>query len=186
MFVRGNIPMTKEEVRVITLSKLKPGPDSVVWDIGSGTGSLSVEAALMSPGGRVYAVEKSPEGCRLTVENSIRFGADNVVVVEGEAPEALLSLPRPHRVMLGGSGGRLKDIVEVIKERLLPGGRLVINAVTLETLTSAMSILERGWETEVVQVMISKGRPVGSSRLMTAYNPVFIISASGWGEKNAG
>ncbi len=170
--------MTKEEIRVITLSKARLEPGMVVWDIGSGTGSISVEAARMVPGGRVYAVERSPEGCRLTSENCARFSVDNVEVLEGRAPEVLVGLPRPHRVFVGGTGGHLKAILKEIDSKLLPGGRLVINAVTLETLSTALDYL-KNWETEVVQVSISKSQLMGTSRLMKAYNPVFIIAA--WG-----
>ncbi|KJR96363.1 MAG: nucleotide-binding protein [Peptococcaceae bacterium BRH_c4a] len=180
LFIRGDVPMTKEEIRVITLSKARLEPGMVVWDVGSGTGSISVEAARMTPGGKVYAVERSPEGCRLTSENCTRFSVDNVEVVAGSAPEALVRLPRPHRVFVGGTGGNMKAILEEIKVKLMPGGRLVINAVTLETITSALNFLKDGWETEIVQVSISKSQLMGASRLMKAYNPVFIIAAWGW------
>ena len=177
LFVRGSIPMTKEEIRVITLSKARIGPGMVIWDIGSGTGSISVEAALMAPGGKVFAVERSGEGCRLISENSLLFGAGNVEVVEGEAPGILDRLPPASRVIVGGSGGRLKDIVRVVEGTMLSGGRLVINSVSLETLTSAMDCLGTGWETEVVQVSVSKSKTMGASHIMKAYNPVFIITA---------
>lgn len=186
LFIRGSVPMTKEEIRVITLSKARLGPEMVIWDVGSGTGSISVEAARMSPGGMVYAVEKSPEGCRLTADNCARFGAGNVEVVEGTAPEALLGLPRPDRIIVGGSGGKLKPILQAAQDSIIAGGRLVINAVTLETLSAALNFLKAGWETEVVQVTVSKAQNMGGSRLLKSYNPVFIISAWGWGETNGG
>ncbi|MFZ5647319.1 MAG: precorrin-6Y C5,15-methyltransferase (decarboxylating) subunit CbiT [Bacillota bacterium] len=184
LFIRGSVPMTKEEIRVITLSKARIGPGMVVWDVGSGTGSISVEAARLTSGGMVYSVEKSPEGRRLTADNCARFGAANVNVVEGTAPDALYGLPRPDRVIVGGSGGKLLPILETVQDKILPGGRLVINAVTLETLSSALDFLKEGWETEVVQVSISKTQIMGMSRLLKSYNPVFIITAWGWGEKN--
>lgn len=182
MFVRGQVPITKEEIRVITLSKARIGPGMAVWDVGSGTGSISVEAARLTPGGKVWAVERSAEGCRLIRDNCARFGVENVEVIGGEAPGALDLLPEPHRVIVGGSGGRLKEILETVQEKMLPGGRLVINAVTLETLTAALDCLGDAWNTEVVQISVSKSAKMGSSRLMKAYNTVYVISAWGWGD----
>lgn len=186
MFVRGKTPMTREEIRVITLSKARLGPGMVVWDVGSGTGSIAVEAARMTPGGSVWAVERSPEGCRLIRENCSRFGAASVVLVEGEAPDALKSLPRPHRVIVGGSGGRLGDILEAAREKMLPGGRLVVNAVTLETLHGALEFLGEKLPSEVIQVSVNKSVKMGSARLMKACNPVYIITSWGWGEEIGG
>lgn len=177
LFARGTVPMTKEEIRVLTLSKARMGPGLVVWDVGSGTGSIAVEAARMIAGGKVYAIEKTEEGCRLTAENRLRFGLDNIQVVKGEAPGILMEIPAPDRVIIGGSGGMLKDIINLIGKRLKVGGRVVINAVTLETLGLALDCLREGWETEVLQVSVSKAQVMGSSRLMKAYNPVYIISA---------
>ncbi|MFZ5632400.1 MAG: precorrin-6Y C5,15-methyltransferase (decarboxylating) subunit CbiT [Bacillota bacterium] len=182
LFSRGKVPMTREEIRVITLAKARLGPGMVVWDVGSGTGSITVEAARMSPGGAVYAVERSPGGIRLTSENCARFGLDNVVPVAGEAPGALEQLPRPHRVIVGGSGGLLKAILEEVERKILPGGRLVINAVTLETFSAALDFLGDRIPTEVIQVSVSKSEKVGSSRLLKGFNPVFIITAWGWGD----
>lgn len=177
LFARGTVPMTREEIRVITLSKSRLVSGQVVWDIGSGTGSISVEAARMNPGGTVYAVEKSAEGCRLTEENCLLFGVENVKVVKGEAPAILAGIPSPDRVIIGGSGGMLKGIITAARDRLNGGGRIVINAVTLETLGSSLECLQEGWETEVIQVSVSKARVMGKSRLMKAYNPVYIIAA---------
>ncbi|MFZ5643975.1 MAG: precorrin-6Y C5,15-methyltransferase (decarboxylating) subunit CbiT [Bacillota bacterium] len=169
--------MTREEIRTVTLSKARLGQGMTVWDIGSGTGSISVEAARMTPGGKVYAVEKTDEGCRLTGENCLRFGVENVQVVPGEAPMALENLPPPHRVIIGGSGGHIREIIMAAGKRMLPGGRMVVNAVTLETLTSSLDFLGNAWETEIVHVSVSKAKMMGESRLMKAFNPVYIISA---------
>ena len=182
LFHRGTTPMTKEEVRVITLSKARLGPDMVLWDVGSGTGSIAVEAARLIPGGKVLAVERTHEGCCLIRENCALFGTHHVQVVEGEAPGALKALPRPHRVIIGGSGGNLESILTVIEGELLPGGRVIINAVTLETLTSALYFLGSRWQTEVVQIIVNKSVKAGSSHLMKAANPVYIISAWKRGE----
>lgn len=169
--------MTREEVRVISLSKARLGSGMVVWDVGSGTGSIAVEAARLTPGGKVWAVERSPEACRLIYENRARFGADGIEVVEGQAPEALDGLPRPDRVFIGGTGGRLGAVLELVRKKLQPGGRVVINAVTLETLSGALELLGDSWQAEVVQVSVNKSVKMGSSRLLKAGNPVFIISA---------
>ncbi|MCL6610677.1 MAG: precorrin-6Y C5,15-methyltransferase (decarboxylating) subunit CbiT [Peptococcaceae bacterium] len=186
LFSRGTVPMTREEIRVITLSKARLGPGMTVWDVGSGTGSIAVEAALMTPGGKFWAVERSAGGCRLIRENSARFGAGSVQVVEGEAPEALVPLPRPNRVIIGGSGGRLGDILEVVEKRILPAGRVVVNAVTLETLAGALDFFGDRWQTEVVQVSVNRSVKMGSSRLMKAGNPVYVISAWERGEDLGG
>lgn len=176
-FVRGKVPMTKEEVRILTMVKARLLPDHVVWDIGSGTGSLTVEAARLVPEGMVYAVERSPEGVELTRHNVESFGLANVQVIPGEAPDALALLPDPDRVLIGGSGGNLPEIVEILQYRLKPGGRLVINAVTLQTVGTALANLGLPWHVEVIQMGVARGVPAGGRHLMKALNPVFIISA---------
>jgi len=186
LFIRGEVPMTREEIRVISLAKARLGPGQVVWDVGSGTGSIAVEAALLAPGGQVWAVERSAGGCRLIRENCSRFDVPEVRVVQGEAPGALADLPRPDRVIVGGSGGKLREILDLIREKMLPGGRLVINAVTLETLTGTLDFLRAGCQCEIVQVAVSKSLQLGSSRVMKPYHPVYIISAWGWGDDVGG
>ncbi|MFQ9918351.1 MAG: precorrin-6Y C5,15-methyltransferase (decarboxylating) subunit CbiT [Flavonifractor plautii] len=124
--------MTKEEVRALALSKLRLEAHHVVWDVGAGTGSVSVECALSCPAGRVYAVEKKEEALALLAENRARFHAANLEVVAGTAPEALEALPAPDRVFLGGTSGSLEDILNVIF-RKNPAARVVCTAVTLET-----------------------------------------------------
>jgi len=176
LFVRGRVPMTKEEVRAVTLAKARLAPNQVIWDVGSGTGSLAVEAARLVGGGEVYAVERNPEGVALIRENARRFGLDNIRIEQGTAPQALSALPAPHRVLIGGSGGRLAGILETVQNRLLPGGGLIINAVTVETL-SVLSLLPPSWQVEVTQISAARGEKVGSSHLLRALNPVFIISA---------
>lgn len=176
MFNRNEVPMTKEEIRVLTLAKARLAPKQIVWDIGSGTGSLTVEAALAVPGGTVYAVEKTPRGLEMTAANSKRFGVKNVVLVPGEAPAALQGLPAPHRVLVGGSGGQLPQILALVKKRLLPGGRLVINAVTVETFSLCSKLLA-GWCTGIIQINISRSVPTGKVHLWRALNPVYIFTA---------
>lgn len=170
--------MTKEEVRVLTLAKARLAQGQVVWDIGAGTGSLSVEAALQSPKGTVYAIERNPEGLDLIRANSIAFKLDNIVIVEGEAPEALGGLPAPDRVLIGGSGGRLEEILKVIKETIRPGGRIVLNAVTLETISLSLNLFHILFkEVEMLQINCSRVAQMGGSHLLRGMNPVMIISA---------
>jgi precorrin-6Y C5,15-methyltransferase (decarboxylating) CbiT subunit len=176
LFTRNEVPMTKEEIRVLTLAKARLAPGQILWDIGSGTGSLSVEAALQVPGGTVYAVERNPRGLQVTSDNVKRFGLDNIVLVPGEAPAALQHLPNPHRVLIGGSGGQLPEILPIVWNRLHPKGRLVINAVTVETFTLCAKLLN-GWRWEVIQVNIARAVPTGHVHLWRAQNPVYIFTA---------
>lgn len=182
LFVRGNVPMTKEEVRIVTLAKARLAPGQVVWDIGSGTGSVAVESARLVPNGLVYAIEHNPVAVALIHENIRRFALENIRVVPGQAPGVLTCLPAPQRVFIGGSGGQLLKILDLVADRLRAGGRLVINALTLETLTQALSRLSTPWLTEVVQVAVTRTVPRGNYHLLQALNPVFIISAEKGGD----
>ena len=176
-FVRGKVPMTKEEVRCIALSKLRLGETSVVYDIGAGTGSVAVEAARMAFRGRVYAVERNPEGFKLIRENQEALRAAGLTVIPGEAPEALEDLPAPDQVFIGGSGGRLSEILAAVL-RKNPRVRVVITAISLETVAEAKACMEkiRHREEDVVQVSVSRARKAGNYHLMTGLNPVWIFS----------
>lgn len=178
LFHRGHVPMTKEEVRTITMAKARLAPGQIIWDVGSGTGSLAVEAALLTPGGTVLAIERNPEAIALIKSNAAAFKAVNITVIAGEAPEALLDLPAPDRVLIGGSGGKLEAIADLIENKIRPGGRVVINAITLETLSTAMHLFKPRWQVEVVQVCITRTKAVGNSNLLSSLNPVFVIAAS--------
>ena len=136
-FIRGDVPMTKEEVRAVSIAALRLTSDAVVYDIGAGTGSVSVEAALSGTGIRVYAVEKNPEAVSLICQNRKKFRADGIRVVSGKAPEALEDLEAPTHVFIGGSAGNLKDILRTVLERS-PEARIVVNAISLETVSEAM------------------------------------------------
>ncbi len=176
-FVRGDVPMTKAEVRSAVLSKLRLHADSVVYDVGAGTGSVSVEAALQACRGCVYAVEKKPEAVELIRQNSRRFQTDNLYVILGEAPEALLGLPAPDCVFIGGSGGRLAQTVrDVVKKN--PKVRVVISAITVETLSEAVACCRqmRTSEREVVQISVAKAKEIGNYQMLLGQNPVFLIS----------
>lgn len=179
MFARGQIPMTKEEVRAVTLSKLRVDRDSVVWDIGAGTGSISVEAALLASSGHVYAIERNPGGIRLIEANQNLFGLSNLTIVPGSAPGVLLDLPRPDRVVVGGSGGVLDGILSVVKDRLVAGGIVIVNCVTVETLYKAIHHLQMyGFrQVEGIGISITRLKPTGSYHMLTNLNPVFVVSA---------
>lgn len=174
-FLRANVPLTKEEIRVLTIAKARLAPHQVVWDIGSGTGSISVEAALLVPGGTVYAIEKNARAQELTRHNAEQFKTFNIVPILGEAPRALYGLPDPHRVIIGGSGGNLTQIFEVAWERLKPGGRIIANTVTIESFIHCANLFDLGnWE--VIQVNIARSKPVGNLNMWQSLNPVYIFA----------
>ncbi len=182
-FIRGKVPMTKSEVRAVSLSRLELKRDSVVWDVGAGTGSVSVEAALQAVRGQVFAVEKNPEALALIEKNRERFGVPNLTIVEGWAPEALEALPAPTHLFIGGSSGNLKEIVRTALGKN-PRVRVVLNAIALETVAEAMEVIRTFpvTDTQVSQVTAARGRRLGEHQLMTGLNPVYIISFSGGNE----
>lgn len=180
LFLRGKVPMTKSEVRSISLSKLRLHKDAVVWDVGAGTGSVSIEAARLAKDGVVYAIEKKDEAIDLLEQNKRKFGTDNLEIIKGLAPEALEGLPAPTHAFIGGSSGNLKEILEVLLEQN-PGVRVVINAIALETVAEAMQCLKTMAFTDVdiAQVSVAKGKKLGSYEMMMGQNPVYIFSCTG-------
>ncbi len=175
-----NVPMTKEEVRIVSLAKLDLTKDSICYDVGAGTGSLSVEMAVRAFDGKVYAVEKKPEAVRLIHKNARKFGRDNLQVIEGVAPEALEDLEAPTHCFIGGSSGNLHEILELVLGKN-PAVRLVINCITLETLQEAMDAVRTMplADVEVVQVMASRAKKLGRYHMMMGENPIYIISCTG-------
>lgn len=171
------VPMTKSEVRAVTLSKLRLTEDAVVWDVGAGTGSVSVEAALLCRKGYVWAVERREDAAALIEQNAAKFGLDNLRVVVGEAPAALADLPAPTHVFIGGSGGRLRQIVEAALEKS-PRARIVVNAVAPETVGEIARVMrEMDFnEHELVQLSVARSRSAGSVHLMDGMNPVWIAT----------
>lgn len=184
-FMRGDVPMTKEEVRSISLSKLRLAKDSVVYDVGAGTGSVAVEAALRVTDGIVYAVEKKEEAIELIEKNQKKMKADNLVIVKGEAPDALLGLPVPDCVFIGGSTGNLKGILDTVYQKNKKA-RVVINTITLETLTEAKHYMEElpVAEEEIVQISVSRSKKAGRYHMMLGLNPVTVISFTLHGKKD--
>lgn len=175
-FERGDVPMTKQEVRAAVLAKLAVRPEDILWDVGAGTGSVSVELALVAPRGRVYAVECRPEGCALIKANREKFRTRNLVLVEGLAPAALSDLPAPDAVFIGGSKGSLAAIVDAALDKN-PDARICVSAIALETLSAAVAALTaKGRTVQVSQIAVSRARAVGGLHLMMAQNPIYLIT----------
>ena len=175
-FERGDVPMTKQEVRAAVLAKLAVRPEDILWDVGAGTGSVSVELALAAPRGRVYAVECRPEGCALIKANREKFRTRNLVLVEGLAPAALSDLPAPDAVFIGGSKGSLAAIVDAALDKN-PDARICVSAIALESLSAAVAALTaRGRTVQVSQIAVSRAKAVGGLHLMMAQNPIYLIT----------
>ena len=180
MLTRAKVPMTKEEVRWVSVSRLAVQPRDTVWDVGAGTGAVTLELARKASDGLVYAVERKPEAVALLHENRAKLGGYNVQIVEGAAPDALEVLPAPDCVFVGGSGGAMRRILEIAKHKN-PAVRVVVNAIALETLHETQTALAAlGFaDIEVTQLSAARGKAVGPYTMMTANNPVFILSGGG-------
>lgn len=175
-FERGDVPMTKQEVRAAVLAKLAVRPEDILWDVGAGTGSVSVELALAAPRGRVYAVECRSEGCALIKANREKFRTRNLVLVEGLAPDALSDLPAPDAVFIGGSKGSLAAIVDAALDKN-SDARICVSAIALETLSAAVAALTaKGRTVQVSQIAVSRAKAVGGLHLMMAQNPIYLIT----------
>ena len=177
-FERGRVPMTKQEVRAVALAKLRVAETDTVFDVGAGTGSVTVELGLLARAGAVYAIERKPEAVELCRRNVAAFGLDNVRVVEGEAPGALRDLPAPDAVFVGGSGGALAGIMDALRLRAATC-RICLTCVSLETLAEATRLLAAPdiEDVDICQVSVARAERAGSHSLMRASNPVFIVSA---------
>lgn len=180
LFLRDKVPMTKEEVRTASISKLHLTKDAVIYDVGAGTGSVSIEMALTATDGHVYAVEKKETAVALLYKNKQHFAADNLTIVEGLAPEALQDLPAPTHAFIGGSSGNLDEIVGLLLKKN-PQIRIVINAITLETVQEALDVMKKYpvRDTEIVSMSVARSKSVGSYHMMMGQNPVYIFSFEG-------
>ena len=174
---RGKVPMTKEDIRALSIRRLGLKKGAVLWDVGAGTGSISMEAALLDPTIDVYAVERKDEAVELLLENKKKFGLGNVTVVKGLAPDALRGLPKPDAVFVGGSGGNLEEILAAARSAN-PEASVVINCVTLETMAETVGVLDKMGiaDADIIQVNVSRYEKKGSYHLADAQNPVYIIS----------
>ena len=181
LFIRGDVPMTKSEVRTVCVSKLELSPDSILYDIGAGTGSVSIEASGYLTNGKVYAVEKKPEAQVLIEANKEKFAADCVTVIKGTAPEALSGLEAATHVFLGGTSGNLEEVLDLVLKKN-PKVRVVANFIALESLSEMLLWLKKhSIEAEIVQMQVSKAKTAGSYHMMMGQNPVYIISFGGEG-----
>jgi precorrin-6Y C5,15-methyltransferase (decarboxylating) len=171
---RGMI--TRREIRLLTLCYLELMPEDVLWDVGAGSGSVALEAARLSPRLQVYAVEREAAAFARLEANVEQFGLRTVRAMRAEAPDALIGLPDPNAVFIGGSGGRLNEILESVVERLKPGGRLVLNCITLENFCRGWERLrELGLDPEATSVQLAHSRPLGRLHNLEPENPIFIL-----------
>jgi precorrin-6Y C5,15-methyltransferase (decarboxylating) len=170
--------ITKREIRLLSLCYLALHPGEVFWDVGAGSGSVALEAARLSSSLQVFAIEKSQDAMAHIVHNVQTFALANVQPIWGEAPEAFASLPDPQAVFIGGSGGRLADIIPAVVQRLMPGGRLVLNCITLENFALGWELL-RGQQLHVdaTSVQLAYTRPLGTLHRFEADSPLFIVQA---------
>ena len=168
--------MTKREIRAQIAAELNLPPDAVVWDIGAGTGSVTVECALQCPFGQVFPVERDPEALKLISENIRRFHLQNAEPVPGSAPEALDGLPSPTHVFLGGTGGRAAEILSLLESLGTPV-RLCATAVTLESMQEYFALLRDQKDFSAVQIAVSRAEAAGSYHMLRAQNPVYVFSA---------
>ena len=173
--------ITKLEVRAVSLAKMRLTEGSVVWDIGAGSGAVSIEASFLARNGRIFAIEKNTEDIAIIRKNLRRFGVSNVEVIQTMAPDRLAELPDPNVVFIGGSGGKIEVILDIACRRLRPEGHIVINVVTLENLDASVKGLKaRGFTAEVTLINIARSKDIANLIRLEALNPVFVIT--GWGE----
>ena len=179
-FLREKVPMTKEEVRTVSLSKLHLEEDSVCYDVGAGTGSVSIEMASRAWNGKVYAIEKKALAVELLKKNREKFAVENLEIIEGTAPEALENLEPPTHAFIGGSSGKMETILRLLLEKN-PSVRIVINCIALETVSETLQCLKTlpVKKEEILQISVSKGKSVGNYHMMMGENPIYIISCTG-------
>ena len=178
-FVRGKVPMTKQEIRILTLAKAQIGEKDFVVDVGAGTGSLSIEAAKIAKKGYVFAIEKNSEAVELITQNAEKFLIDNLIIINSEAPEGLRQVPRIDIAIIGGSGGKMLEILDTIDAKLKIGGKIVLNFITVQSLSKCLEWLNSHTEYnyEAIQVQINRIETVGGYNMYKSLNPVHIVTA---------
>ncbi len=175
------VPITKEEVRVVQISKARLSSGQTVYDIGCGSGSVSIEAALqIKPSGKVYSIDVEPKAIELTKKNIAKFEISNITVISGNAIQKISELPMADAIFIGGTGGDTRDIIKLCEGKLKPGGRIVIGTILVETLFAVLDIIEKlsFSSVDVTQITVSKSRKTSTGTMMLARNPVTIISAT--------
>ncbi|MDA0756509.1 MAG: precorrin-6Y C5,15-methyltransferase (decarboxylating) subunit CbiT [Crenarchaeota archaeon] len=176
-----SVPITKEEIRAIQISKGRLSAGQTVLDIGCGSGSVTIEAAIqVEESGKVIGIDIDPNAIKLTEKNLKKFGISNYTLIEGNAKDKISELPQVDTVFIGGTGGDTKDIVELCQNKIKSGGRIVIGVILIETLYSVLQIIEKlDFESiDITQITIGKSRKTKTGTMMLARNPVTIISAT--------
>ena len=177
-FIRGDVPMTKKEIRMVVMNEARIEEDSVVLDVGAGTGSISIESALGAPKGHVYAIERFEKATDLIRQNQEKFGVKNLTIIEAKAPEGMEGLPELDAVIIGGSAGGMGTIMDEVTRLLKVGGRLVVTAVTMETGYTILKELKgRPYTYEGFQMQVSRFRKAGPYHLLNPLSPIFIVTA---------
>ena len=177
-FIRGDVPMTKKEIRMVVMNAARIEEDSVVLDVGAGTGSISIEAAIAAPKGHVYAIERFEKATDLIRQNQEKFGVKNLTIIEAKAPEGMEDLPELDAVIIGGSAGGMGTIMDEVTRLLKVGGRLVVTAVTMETGYTILKELKgRPYTYEGFQMQVSRFRKAGPYHLLNPLSPIFIVTA---------
>lgn len=177
-FIRGDVPMTKKEIRMVVMNAARVQEDSIVLDVGAGTGSISIEAALAAPKGHVYSIERFEKAADLIRQNQEKFGVKNLTIIETKAPEGMEDLPELDAVIIGGSAGGMGTIMDEATRLLKVGGRLVVTAVTMETGYTILKELKgRPYTYEGFQMQVSRFRKAGPYHLLNPLSPIFIVTA---------
>ncbi|APC79938.1 precorrin-6Y C5,15-methyltransferase (decarboxylating) subunit CbiT [Clostridium botulinum] len=181
-FIRGNCPMTKEDIRILSIAKMNLEENSKILDVGAGTGSISIQAAKICEKGQVIAIEKDEEALDIIKKNKENFNCENLKIIEGEALEVEEHINDSfNSIFIGGSGGNLEEIISRYGNKILNHGTMVLNFITINNLSRALETLKKlNYKTECIQVTISKAK--GKSNMLIANNPIFIITAT----KNGG
>lgn len=177
-FIRGNVPMTKEEIRYVSVGKLDIKETDICLDIGAGTGSVSIEMANFAGKGKIYAVETNEEALDLIGQNIDKFDKKNIEIIEGMAPEVLPQIVFD-KIFVGGTKGNMKEIIEYCEKYLKSKGKICLNFIVLENLFSAMEMLKKTEfeNIDITQISVSKNKKVGSMNMMMGLNPIFIVTA---------
>ena len=177
-FLRGEVPMTKQEVRILTLAKARIESDCVVADVGAGTGSITIEAARLAFNGKVFAIERKSDAVELIRRNVEKFSVDNVEIICAEAPDGLENLPELDAAIIGGSSGNLEKILDILYTKIKIGGRIVINAITIQTAAAAIAYFRaHKISYEAFQVQITRLKKIRAHDMNQVLNPVWIITA---------